>query len=127
MASLKELVGRYNDANDKAKKRREAWEERRRKEEAEEAKRLKKLEGERMALLWEVVSQTGFIERYKVDGLMVNFPLLVGVILEGMAQMDKDDKAFNRYLKRYEAFAAKQDSGSATESEVTLASKEAED
>ena len=40
---------------------------------------------------------------------------------------DANDKAFNRYLKRYEAFAAKQDSGSATESEATLASEEADD
>ena len=30
MANLKDLVGRYNDANEKAKRRREAWEERRR-------------------------------------------------------------------------------------------------
>lgn len=109
MANLKDLVGRYNSANEKAKKRREAWEKRRKQEELEEAKRLKKLESERFNLLGEVVSQTRFTELYQVEGGMVNFPLLIGIILEGMDQLEKDTRSFDRYLKRYEEFAARQE------------------
>jgi len=117
--SLKDLVSRYNDANEKAKKRRAAWEERRRKEEAEEAKRLKKLEGDRFNLLGEVVSQTGFTERYQVDGGTANFPLLIGIILDGMDKLEKDDGAYDLYLKKYEAFATKQEAEIANAEEET--------
>lgn len=109
MANLKDLVGRYNDANEKAKRRREAWEERRKKVEAEQAKQAKKLAEERFNLLGEVVSQTQFTELYQTEDGIVNFPLLVGIILDGMDKLEKDDNAFDHYLKRYEAFVAKQE------------------
>lgn len=109
MANLKDLVGRYNDANEKAKRRREAWEERRKKVEAEQAKQAKKLAEERFNLLGEVVSQTQFTELYQTEDGIVNFPLLVGIILDGMDKLEKDDSAFDHYLKRYEAFVAKQE------------------
>lgn len=109
MANLKELVSRYNSANEKAKKRREAWEKRRKQEELEEAKRLKKLEGERFNLLGEVVSQTRFTELYQVEGGTANFPLLIGIILDGMDQLEKNKYSFDRFLKRYEEFAAHQE------------------
>ena len=117
MANLKDLVGRYNDANEKAKRRREAWETRRKKMEEEEAKRAKKLAEEQFNLLGEVVSQTQFIELYRTEDGIVNFPLLVGIILDGMDQLEKSDSAFDRYLKRYEAFVAKQEAN-ATEAEA---------
>ena len=109
MANLKDLVSRYNNANDKANKRRKEWEERRRKEEAEEAKRLKKLESERFNLLGEVVSQTGFTERFKSEGGIANFPLLIGIILDGMEKLEKDPDVFDRYLEKYEDFVSQQE------------------
>lgn len=109
MANLKDLVSRYNTANDKANERRKKWEERRRREEAEEAKRLKKLKDEQYNLLGEVVSQTRFTEMYQVEGGMANFPLLIGIILDGMEKLEKDSGAFDRYLKKYEEFVSRQE------------------
>ena len=107
--SLKDLVSRYNEANEKAKKRRDEIERRRKREEAEEAKRLKKLQDERFNLLGEVVSQTGFTEKYPGDLGVGNFPLLIGIILDGMENLKQNDAHFDRYMKRYEAFAAQQE------------------
>ena len=109
MANLKDLVSRYNEANEKAKKRRDEWEKRRKKEEAEEARRLKKLESERFNLLGEVVSQTRFTEMYPGDSGVGNFPLLIGIILDGMENLKEDEAYFDRYMRRYEALAAAQE------------------
>lgn len=109
MANLKELVSKVNDASERALKRSEELKARILREQALERERAKRLHMDRVNLLGQVVEQTGFTERFKTAEGNPNFPLLIGIILEGMERLEKEERWYDRYLKRYNAFAEAQE------------------